>query len=626
MQDAEALSLDAVRGLLAAGRVFAAYDRILRIRRAGGDSPPLAALEARALESLGRAEEASSLLASLGVATTGDPEALGLLAAITKRRALAASTPAARQAGLAEARGLYARGWARFGGSWFGINVATLTFVLGDRDGARQEAGRVLALLDLEAPRAEEDSEAGAWHAATEGEAHLLADAPWEAAGPYRRLHERVAARGAWAVLASARRNVELIRQSAGAGDPRAKAAADVLDLLVTPPVIVATGHLVDDEGRSPPRFPEGLVSGAREAVSAVLDETGASVGFSSLAAGFDLVFQDELERRHVPRHVLLPFEEARFLEDSVADRGRYGWVADFHRLLTGAERRYQASRNHPDEEGAAFAYANEMLLGLARLEADRLDTTLLGLALWDGRGGQEGGSASALSQWQASGALDAVRILRPQELAGWPRSGPRPEPPVLLRPPPYQPAPVRVEPGRSAIVAMLFGDVRGFGALDETQMETFVRRYLGAIGEVVAKHRADAAEVNTWAGQLFLVFPDLEAAGRCALDLAERLVRARPDLPSWGLPPDLGLRMALHAGPIRFVRNAITDRLGAFGSQVSVGARIEPIAPPEQAFASEAFAALCRARRVRSFACRYVGRRELAKAYGEASVYRLER
>ncbi len=60
--------------------------------------------------------------------------------------------------------------------------------------------------------------------------------------------------------------------------------------------------------------------------------------------------------------------------------------------------------------------------------------------------------------------------------------------------------------------------------------------------------------------------------------------------------------------------------------SHVNRAARIEPITPPGQVYASEAFAALSAVRCPDSFVCEYVGQTPLAKGYGTFPAYHVRR
>ena len=92
------------------------------------------------------------------------------------------------------------------------------------------------------------------------------------------------------------------------------------------------------------------------------------------------------------------------------------------------------------------------------------------------------------------------------------------------------------------------------------------------------------------------------------------------------GLAESSRLRIALHAGPVFCGFDPIMGRDNYFGASVTRAARIEPVTPPGVVYASEAFAAMLVATGGRGFAPEYVGQLPLAKAYGEARIYRLDR
>jgi class 3 adenylate cyclase len=92
------------------------------------------------------------------------------------------------------------------------------------------------------------------------------------------------------------------------------------------------------------------------------------------------------------------------------------------------------------------------------------------------------------------------------------------------------------------------------------------------------------------------------------------------------GLPKDLSLRIGLHAGPAYACMDPVTNRRNYLGTHVSRAARIEPVTPPGQVYASGAFAALARAEHVRDFRCEYVGQTPLAKGYGAFPTYHVRR
>ena len=172
--------------------------------------------------------------------------------------------------------------------------------------------------------------------------------------------------------------------------------------------------------------------------------------------------------------------------------------------------------------------------------------------------------------------------------------------------------------------MAMLFADAVHFSHLEEHQIPLFVREFLGAIGALIADSEHAPVSKNTWGDGLYFVFTGVEHAARFALDLAQRIGTTR-----WtekGLPETLNLRIALHAGSVYPCTDPITGSQTYSGAHVSRAARIEPVTPPGEVYASEAFAALAAATGARGFACDYVGQTSFAKDYGRFPLYHVRR
>jgi class 3 adenylate cyclase len=155
---------------------------------------------------------------------------------------------------------------------------------------------------------------------------------------------------------------------------------------------------------------------------------------------------------------------------------------------------------------------------------------------------------------------------------------------------------------------------------LTEDELPLFVRHFLGAIGELATTSQHAPVMKNTWGDGLYFVFNGVRDAGRFALELCDRV--ASTDWTEKGLPKDLNLRIALHAGPVYSCIDPVTRQPNYIGTHVSRAARIEPITPPGQVYASQAFAALASAQHVTEFTCDYVGQTPLAKGYGIFPTY----
>ena len=174
------------------------------------------------------------------------------------------------------------------------------------------------------------------------------------------------------------------------------------------------------------------------------------------------------------------------------------------------------------------------------------------------------------------------------------------------------------------AVRAMLFADAVGYSRLSEDQVPLFFEHYLGAIAafNAVTLHRPE--HVETAGDGMYLVFRSPAAAGLYALGLSELI--NRKDWAAVGLPRDMGVRIGLHCGPVFIGRDPITGKPLYTGIHTSRTARIEPITPPGQVYASGAFAAVAAARGVEGMRFSYIGRTQLAKQYGALALYHVKR
>jgi class 3 adenylate cyclase len=152
--------------------------------------------------------------------------------------------------------------------------------------------------------------------------------------------------------------------------------------------------------------------------------------------------------------------------------------------------------------------------------------------------------------------------------------------------------------------------------------MITFIQQFMEPIAMLIRQTVPSPLFQNTWGDGLYLVFSDTREAGVFALKLAARV--AAIDRAYWKLPPDLSLRIALHAGPVYCYTDQIIDRVNYIGSHVNRAARIEPVTPPGQVYVTDAFAALAELQVPGQFRFDYVGKVPLAKSFGDFPVYRM--
>jgi len=594
--------------LLKSGAALVAYDRLSEgLAKFPGDIR-LRQLAALSLARSGASRPANELLAGLAAEGHADEETLGLLARTHKDLWAQSADPAERRRHLALAYRHYAEAHRLSRGYWSGINAATMALLLDAHADASALARRVgeqcRQLRDADPERSDLY-----YVLATLGEAALIERRRDEAAAWYGQA--AAIGRERPGDLASTRRNARLILRHLQADD------AFLNECLPVPRVIVGVGHIVDRPGRTPPRFPPELEPAVRRALLERLRQHDVGAGYASAACGSDILFLESLAEIKVPSHVVLPYNREQFLEDSVDLVPGGDWGARFERVLEAATEVTVASEQRMVGGGASYEYGFRMLDGLAGVRADELDTELLCLAVWDGRPPDgPGGTATSVEHWTRSGrrvdVIDMARVLR--EYGG---------PPIAVSTPAAPDAPAAAPETRGfdpEVVGLVFADAHGFSKLNEEELPRFVQHFLGAIATELTHLPSPPLLTNTWGDGLYLVLRNVRDAGAFALRLSEAI--RSTDWLSKGFRTALGLRIGLHAGPAYACLDPVTRRPNYIGMHVSRAARIEPITPPGEVYASGAFAALARADGVREFTCAYVGQTPLAKGYGTYPTY----
>src|SRR5213075_1585331 len=178
---------------------------------------------------------------------------------------------------------------------------------------------------------------------------------------------------------------------------------------------------------------------------------------------------------------------------------------------------------------------------------------------------------------------------------------------------------PAQQRVARHEMRAMLFADAVGYSKLSEDQIPGFIAGFLGAVGELSRRTKHPFEHVETSGDGLYMVFRHAADAAHFALELSATTYSF--DRAKWGLPESFNLSVALHCGPVHCAIDPITGLPLYTGPHTSRAARIEPITPPGQVYASSAFAAVTAATGC-NFAMSYVGRMPLARGYGSLGLY----
>jgi class 3 adenylate cyclase len=123
------------------------------------------------------------------------------------------------------------------------------------------------------------------------------------------------------------------------------------------------------------------------------------------------------------------------------------------------------------------------------------------------------------------------------------------------------------------------------------------------------------------------MVFDEVDQAGRFALQLRQMLEPPPGGEAGWsrhGLPADLGIRIALHAGPVFSMFNPLVRHIAFTGRHMNLAAALEPTTSKGEILTTEHFAILAATSAIPSFFCEYIGQRTLPQDAGVVRVYRL--
>ena len=590
--------------ILAQGEPLLAYDVVTAGLTTWPKDVRLRQLQGLALARSGATERANAILEDLRREAQPAEETLGMLGRTYKDLAATVGSEPQRKEYLKRAAEIYAEAYRTSGGYWSGINAATVSLLIGEKERACAIAGKVREQCLKEVADPSGDSY---WELAALGEAALICRDWQQAEEWYARAAEQ--GKDRFGDLDSSRRNARLILRYWDQDERW------IDKYLSVPAVIVFAGHMIDRPDRIEPRFPRELETAVGKAIQDKIDMLKPGFGFSSAACGSDILFLEAMLDYGAEVSIVLPYNEEEFVRDSV-EIGSHAkkWRDRFDRVLTRGARVITASNQRLGIGGVSYEFCNQLLLGLATIRSRQLDSRLIPVAVWNGRPGDgPGGAASVIANWRDLGyepeIVDLAKISGESAAAVSDRRNNRSD--DQSRSP---------RGFSSRIVAILFADAVGFSKLSEPEVPCFVEYFLAAIAELAGKFSESIIAKNTWGDGLYFVFSEVDVAGNFALQLADLVAKTKWE--EKGLRAGMNLRIALHAGPVYEFDDPITGQRSYSGTHVSRAARLEPITPPGQVYASESFAALAAAQRTDGFTCEYVGQTPMAKGYGTLPTY----
>jgi len=265
--------------------------------------------------SLSKSGSAELALAHLDLAyrrNPNDSETAGILGGIYKE--LFKKHQESKYAILS--RDTYAKNFEATKSYYTGINAATMSAIAGRAMQGREMASAVIALIG--------ESSNDFWELATLAEAYLLIKNRERSIEYY--VKARQLAANDWGKVISVHNQLWLLNHYL----PVPK---DVLKIFAPPQVVAFAGHMVDAPNRKTPRFPAIIEEKVKEAIRGAIRTVHASIGYTSLASGADILFAEAMAEEGCEVHVLMPFSKEDFINTSLRFAGEQ-WVNRFENLL----------------------------------------------------------------------------------------------------------------------------------------------------------------------------------------------------------------------------------------------------------------------------------------------------
>lgn len=570
---------------LSRGDNLEAYDIAMSAREEGVETPRLAYIATLALARMGDTNMALDHYERAGLGAIDDDDILALWGRLKKDLAEKAK-PAERAALFAEASKAYREVYENRPSYYTGINAATTALLAGDREAAEDLARKILADPEVVKPK-------GFYATATAAEANVLLGRSPEA---FAAISDAISwSDASVGSKASTFRQMMLIAKVV---PDMAEAIAPLLEVLRPAPVLVYTGHMFVADAKAEKRL--------ADRIDAALDELTPDTAYGALACGSDILIAEAILRRGLELHVVLPFDRRDFVEQSVRPGGE-SWIARFEQCLDRATSVSFATDMGYIGDPNMFNYGSAVAMGLARMRARHLRTSAVQLAVSKTESSVNvAGTNSDVAIWRKLGHHS--HIVDPGEID---RDLDRP--PEIAMP----------EDVTRVAHSMIFGDFAGFSKLTEEALPVFATEILGKAGAVLDRFGEKILYRNSWGDAIYAVISTPTDAAEIVTQL-QRQLNDVPAILSDAAGANCGMRIGLHHGPIYRGYDAVMMRTTFFGTEVTRTARIEPVTPTGEVYATEAFAAVLALEPEQRFWTHYVGRVQLAKNYGELAMYKL--
>ena len=490
---------------------------------------------------------------------------------------------------------LYAAAYRQTGGSYSGVNAASLWYMAGQKPKAQALAADILKAVSPDNASAQMQY----YFHATRGEClFILGDMEAAEAALGRALAvdpHNYAARTS---------TVKQFTMLGGGTLPRC-----ALPLKV-PHCSHYTGHLFHvGERRTERSLTEAETEMLAGDIKTLIAQTPISAGFGALAAGADILFAEAILDCGADLHLVLPVPVADFRRLSVTPMGAF-WERRFDAALAKATSLRIILDDPGDFDALDLKMGSLIAMGLAALTADSLAADAVQFSVMDKDSADVSmaGTRQDIQLWHD--------VARETKNIAWPH--PRQEKPRVT---------LSNTDGRQ-FKAMLFTDLKGYGKLPDRALPDIVSHIFEPMAAKCRALDVPPLQMKSWGDGLFLVFDDAMAAAEAAFALMEcfdSCIEAFSALHG----ADVALRVGVHFGPVWERSDPFTDMANLYGRHVTIAARLEALAVPGTICVSENFAAVLAMTpeaHSANIICDYVGQATSEKEETIFSLYSLRK
>jgi len=343
------------------------------------DELRLKQLYALSMSKSGTPEAARDFLEPIYKSIEPDPETAGILGSIYKELFRKNQTTAF----AALSRDTYLANYLSTGSYYTGINAASMSAMLMQSSKSKEIARQIIEKL--------KGSSHTFWEIVTLGEAHLLLKERQAASDAYATA--RKIAGTDWGPVMSVHRQLWLLSHYI----PVPK---ELMTIFEPPRVAAFIGHMIDHPNRRVPRFAPDMEAAVARAIRQNIERLKIQVGCCSLACGGDILFAEAMADAGGAVHILLPFDVADFVEQSVAFAGEH-WVERFQNLV----RKFPVSfvtRDGYAGDDTLFSMQGKVILGSAILQSKSFQSepVLLTVLSQTDLAIKEGGTRHMVNNW----------------------------------------------------------------------------------------------------------------------------------------------------------------------------------------------------------------------------------